>query len=86
MASVKCTHNCGGVFPKLKIVVLFLKYTEIAMASIQLTQQLNWRKRNTQYDKKSQMAWHQRHDILTLVNQILDIMSSCPNKASAKGQ
>jgi hypothetical protein len=37
MASIKCTHNYNGVFPKLKFIVVFLKYAEIAMASIQLT-------------------------------------------------
>jgi hypothetical protein len=37
MASIKYTHNCSGVFPKLKVVVAFLKYAKVAMASIQLT-------------------------------------------------
>jgi hypothetical protein len=37
MASIKCTYNCSGVFPKLKIIVVFLKFAKIAMAFIQLT-------------------------------------------------
>jgi hypothetical protein len=40
MAYIKCTHNCSGIFPKLRIAVAFLKFTEIAMASIQLTLQI----------------------------------------------
>jgi hypothetical protein len=37
MASIKYTHNCNDLFLKLKVVVAFLKYAKIAMASIQLT-------------------------------------------------
>jgi hypothetical protein len=37
MASIKHTQNCGGVFPKLKVAVAFLKYADIVVASIQLT-------------------------------------------------
>jgi hypothetical protein len=35
MASIKYTYNWNGVFAKLKVVVMFFKYTK--MASIQLT-------------------------------------------------
>jgi hypothetical protein len=38
MASTKDTHICSGIFLKLEVVVAFLKFAEIAMASIQLTQ------------------------------------------------
>jgi hypothetical protein len=37
VASIKYTHNCNGVFLKLKLTTTFLKYAKIAMASIQLT-------------------------------------------------
>jgi hypothetical protein len=37
MASIKPTQNCNGVFSNLIVVVAFLKYAKVAMASIQLT-------------------------------------------------
>jgi hypothetical protein len=37
MASLKDTHVYNGIFSKLKVVVAFLKFAEIAMTSIQLT-------------------------------------------------
>jgi hypothetical protein len=37
MAFLKRTKNWSGIFPKLKVAMAFLKYAEIALASIQLT-------------------------------------------------
>jgi hypothetical protein len=37
MASIKGTHNSSGIFSKLKVVVAFLKYAKVVVASIQLT-------------------------------------------------
>jgi hypothetical protein len=37
MVSTKDTRICSGIFPKLEVAVAFLKFVEIAMASIQLT-------------------------------------------------
>jgi hypothetical protein len=37
MAFLKRTKNWSGVFLKLKVVIAFLKYAEIEVASIQLT-------------------------------------------------
>jgi hypothetical protein len=38
MISIKCTQNWSNIFSKLKFTVTFLKYVEIAVVSIQLTQ------------------------------------------------
>jgi hypothetical protein len=41
MASIKRTQNCGGIFPKLKVTLVFFKYANIVVASIQLTPKKN---------------------------------------------
>jgi hypothetical protein len=40
MASTSYIENCSGISQKMKVAVSFLKYPEIAMASIQLIQHL----------------------------------------------